>query len=77
MGRLAKRWLARTEAHPELTQSTGASDGRPELYQAQLATWQPVTREEASYLELIEVPTIPPPEESCLHLLDALGIAGR
>ena len=75
--RLASRWRARTQTLPDRKASGGASDGRPELYQAQLAAWQPVAAEEAGHLELIEVPTTLSPEESCAHLLQALGIAGN
>jgi aminoglycoside phosphotransferase family enzyme/predicted kinase len=52
--RLARRWKARTEAERS-RQSTSlpaqASDGRPELYDAQRATWQPVTTKEGQALE--------------------------
>ena len=62
--RLADRWRARTQTLPDRKASGGASDGRPELFQAQLAAWQPVASEEARRLHLIEVPTTLSPEES-------------
>jgi len=74
--RLASRWQARTQALPDPKAPAGASDGRPELYQEQLANWQPIEAEEAGLLELIGVTTAMSPEESCRHLLEALGIAG-
>jgi uncharacterized protein len=77
MERLTNRWWARTQTLPDRKASGGASDGRPELYQAQLAAWQPVASEEARRIELIQVPTSVSPEESCAHLLQALGIAGN
>jgi len=79
--RLAQRWRARTatgrrtateDSDAQLT--TQASDGRPELYDAQASAWQPVTSVEAGYMDHIEVLTTAPPASSVDQLLRVLGI---
>lgn len=75
LARLADRWRRRAERREE---SAGvpsrASDGRPELYDAQRATWEAVTPDEAAKLEWHQIITTSPPEVCIEQLLDALGI---
>ncbi|WIG60180.1 MAG: hypothetical protein OJF49_002928 [Ktedonobacterales bacterium] len=78
--RLARRWQERVTPEAQGTEremaASGASDGRPELYDAQAALWEPVTTEEAAAgLAHAQVDTARWLEESVEGALDALGVA--
>jgi aminoglycoside phosphotransferase family enzyme/predicted kinase len=80
--RLALRWQARTQAQEPAeptapaSLSVGASDGRPELYDAQAATWQPVLTGREVPLQHLEITTSGSPQEALQELLQALAPLG-
>ena len=69
--RLAERWQARVELTRGVEPGEGmASDGRPDLYEAQAAAWQPVSQEEtATGMAHVVVDTGEAPEISVAQLL--------
>jgi aminoglycoside phosphotransferase family enzyme/predicted kinase len=70
--RLAQRWSTRTEAR-HLPPNT-ASDGRPELYNAQRALWEPFVSDDEPDVQHIVVTTTQPLVHNCEQVLDVLGV---
>lgn len=68
--RLERRWLDRIQQG----QQGNASDGRPELYMAQSARWEPFDEHEEAERQHLLVSTAQPPTSSCAELLAALHI---
>ncbi len=73
--RLAQRWNVRTEGQsiPSQTASS-ASDGRPDLYDAQRAVWEPFVSDEEVGVGHVVVTTTQPMVHSCEEVLDVLGM---
>ena len=70
--RLAQRWQERiTQAQ---SSTSGASDGRPELYDAQVESWQPFHTEEEPTTEYLAISTEEEPGANLTHILNALSI---
>ncbi|HEY4387889.1 MAG TPA: AAA family ATPase [Ktedonobacteraceae bacterium] len=75
LARLAMRWQERVERHGDTHQEASyASDGRPDLYAAQCAQWEPITNEEASRGRHLRVNTMLQPIKNVEQLLDALDM---
>jgi aminoglycoside phosphotransferase family enzyme/predicted kinase len=72
--RLAKRWGARVERRYADGGASAASDGRPELYEAQRAAWEPFDASAEAALVHVAVATDRPLTQSQATLLDALAI---
>ena len=73
--RLAQRWNMRTEAgHLPSNVSSPASDGRPDLYDAQQAVWEPFVSDEEPDVQHIVVTTTEPQAHSCEQVLDVLNV---
>jgi aminoglycoside phosphotransferase family enzyme/predicted kinase len=70
--RLAQRWSARTQTS-HLPSNT-ASDGRPELYDAQRALWEPFVSGDEPDVHHIVVTTTKPPAHNCEEVLNVLGV---
>ncbi len=75
LDRLARRWAERVAGHPEaMPQASLASDGRPALYEAQRAAWEPVSDEEDRTIEHLEVDTARPPAVEVEQVMEALRL---
>jgi len=75
LARLATRWQERVEGHGGTHQEASyASDGRPDLYAAQCAQWEPVTGEEMSEGKHLRVNTLLQPIKNVEQLLDVLAM---
>jgi predicted kinase len=80
LGRLARRWQARTEEAQDLEQpspgslSQVASDGRPELYDAQASTWQPVRSSREAPLQHLVITTSGTPVDALHELVHTLAL---
>jgi predicted kinase len=73
--RLAQRWNRRTETkHSPPHAASSASDGRPELYNAQHALWEPFASDEEPGVQHVVVTTTQPLAHSCEHVLDVLNV---
>ncbi len=71
--RLAHRWRARLEGTSTAAEEASrASDGRPDLYDAQRAVWEPFDAEKEPQLQHVMVKTAQPLPVSIEHVLDAL-----
>jgi aminoglycoside phosphotransferase family enzyme/predicted kinase len=71
--RLARRWQAKASGALAPGASSAASDGRPDLFDAQAAAWQPYDREAESpleYLALDATPSVAAVAESALNALE-------
>ena len=73
--RLAQRWNARTEAihHPPNTASP-ASDGRPDLYDAQHALWEPFVPDKEPDVQHVVITTTQPLVHSREQVLETLAV---
>lgn len=73
--RLAQRWKARTEGSESRTaQASRASDARPELYDAQCASWEAYNAGEEPGMRHLVVTTTTSLAQSRAKVLDALGM---
>lgn len=72
LSRLAQRWKARLAHQPSL--SSMASDARPELYDAQVESWQPFLPEEEPTAEHLVVSGALPLSLNLTCVLDALSV---
>jgi len=72
LARIAQRWEARL-AQQQMP-SSSASDGRPDLYDAQAEFWQPFYPEEEPAVEYLAVSTEVPLSFSLTRVLDALSV---
>ena len=70
--RLARRWQAKTSGLLSADAPSAASDGRPDLYDAQEDRWQPYDREVESSLAYHALGTTPPVTVTVEAALDAL-----
>jgi predicted kinase len=76
--RLAARWQARTTAtEADDAHAPEASDGRPELYQRQRATWEPYDATAEPETRHLTISTEQPPTQALARLLDALRVPTR
>jgi hypothetical protein len=78
--RLGRRWQARVEGDRSLVQPSAASDGRPELYKAQVGAWQAFTPEVehiAQHMTIVTTQPISVTVESVLALLHIPRLACR
>ncbi len=71
--RLTQRWQARLDQQPQ-TGASAASDGRPNLYDAQADAWQPFHADEEPATEYLAISTATEPSASLPQILDALSI---
>ncbi len=70
--RLAKRWQARlSQDATTLRSGSLASDGRPELYAMQRATWEPYSLAEEGGIRHVVIDTAAPPMIALEHTLEA------
>jgi aminoglycoside phosphotransferase family enzyme/predicted kinase len=75
LARLARRWAARVAGEAEaLAEASRASDGRPELYERQRASWEAFSAAQAPGLIHLQVDTAGPLAVSVEQVLAALGI---
>jgi uncharacterized protein len=73
--RLAQRWNRRTETkHQPSNAPSSASDGRPELYNAQHALWEPFVSDEEPAVQHVVVTTTQPIGHSCEQVLGVLNV---
>ena len=73
--RLAQRWSVRTEVqHFPANEASLASDGRPELYDAQYAIWEAFVSDGEAGVEHVVVTTTQPMAHSCEQVLEVLGV---
>jgi len=73
--RLTHRWKARLEGSLSASdEASSASDGRPDLYDAQHARWKSCDPEKEPHVHHIVVMTVQPLPVSIEQLLDALHI---
>ena len=73
--RLAQRWNVRTDSkHVPSNTTSSASDGRPDLYDAQHAVWEPFVSDEESDVQHVVVTTTQPIVHSCEQVLDVLNV---
>ena len=70
--RLAQRWQTRLTQQP--TNASAASDGRPELYDAQADSWQPFYAEEEPATEYLPISTAAEPAANLPQILNALSM---
>ena len=78
LGRLAERWHRRAQTDQALShEAVRASDGRPDLYDAQGRIWEAFVSEEEPGVKHICVGTDQPLACSREHVLGALGIPRR
>ncbi len=83
--RLAHRWKARLEGSCSIVGASGvewgregpcgcprASDGRPDLYDAQSAVWETFDADEEPQIQHFVITTTASPAESCEQVLDGL-----
>jgi aminoglycoside phosphotransferase family enzyme/predicted kinase len=72
--RLAQRWNVRSSdpQHHSSNMASLASDGRPELYDAQHAQWEPFVSGEEPDVQHVAVETTQPLVHSCEQVLDML-----
>jgi aminoglycoside phosphotransferase family enzyme/predicted kinase len=71
--RLTRRWKARLAGSQAATEEAShASDGRPELYDAQCARWEAFLPSEEPHLQHLVVTTTRSLAESCEQVLDVL-----
>ncbi len=71
--RLARRWKARMEGGQATSEGASrASDGRPDLYDAQCGGWEAFISDEEPHTQHIVVTTTLPLAESCEQILDVL-----
>lgn len=78
--RLAQRWKSRIEREeriPSCEPSPLASDGRPDLYDAQYATWQPFDPAQETGIVHLVIDTTLPLTVNIEQVLDALHISRR
>jgi aminoglycoside phosphotransferase family enzyme/predicted kinase len=71
---LQRRWETRVALQQPPRGASGASDGRPELYEAQRAAWQPFDSAAEPDLTHVRIPTDRSLAESVAATLDALEI---
>lgn len=72
--RLEQRWKARMAGNLEsVAVASGASDARPDLYDAQAAAWEPFEPREEPGCEHVVITTSQPPEDSIEQLYKALS----
>jgi predicted kinase len=73
--RLAQRWKRRLEKPERLsTEASLASDGRPDLYDAQCAGWEAFLADEGPGIKYVEVATTQRLSVNIEHVLDVLCI---
>lgn len=73
--RLARRWLARVKGgQVTLDAASRASDGRPELYDAQWAAWEGFVKEQEPGIAHIQVTTTHPLTLNIAQVLDTLNM---
>ncbi|MFL5666822.1 MAG: AAA family ATPase [Ktedonobacteraceae bacterium] len=73
--RLMQRWKKRLEKPERLaTETSQASDGRPDLYDAQYAGWEAFLADEEPGIKHVEVATGLPLSTNIEHILDVLRI---
>ncbi|HEY1391058.1 MAG TPA: AAA family ATPase [Ktedonobacterales bacterium] len=75
--RLARRWQAKTSGLLAADAPSAASDGRPDLYDAQAIRWQPYDREVESPLAYHALGTMPAVTVTAEEALNALEVAHR
>ena len=76
MARLARRWRQRVAARGADTSTpTQASDGRPELFAAQAATWEPYNAEREAVASYLRLDTADHPAILRERLLAEVGLA--
>ncbi len=74
--RLIQRWKRRLEKSEHLsTEASQASDGRPDLYDAQCAGWEAFLADEEPDIKHVEVATSLPLSVNIEHVLDVLRIS--
>jgi aminoglycoside phosphotransferase family enzyme/predicted kinase len=72
--RLARRWRTKTSRLQAAQTPSAASDGRPDLYDAQAACWQPFDDKVESFLTYQALDTTPPVTVSAAGALNALEV---
>jgi len=74
LDRLARRWEAHVAQRQPAGASSAASDGRPELYDAQRAAWQPFNAGAEPGIARYAIATDRPLAEATSFALDSLGV---